>query len=173
MVKISKNTKIALGVLAVVLIITTFISSPPSSKSPKTTGSNNITSQKIAELTDLWINKVTVEHNPTAISKLFCSDGNLVGTVSQIKRKGQDIKRYFDYFAKLPGIKVIFKKYNISKVTSNVYLNTAFITWTWDGLDEPITARMTFLFRNKCIFQLHSSALPEINKNLLKISHLA
>jgi len=172
MVKISKNTKIALGVLFVVLILTTFISSS-SSQSPKAQPTLKITSQKIANLTDLWIKKVTVEHDPTAISKLFCSDGNLVGTVSQIKRKGQDIRKYFDYFAKLPGIKVISKNYNISKVTSNVYLNTAFITWTWDGLDEPITARMTFLFRNKCIFQLHSSALPEMNKSLLEISNLA
>ena len=163
MVKISKNTKIALGVLAIVLILTTFVSSLPRGSS-QTASSNSITAQKIANLTDLWIKKVTVEHNPTAISKLFCSDGNLVGTVSQIKRKGRDIKGYFDYFAKLPGIKVISKNYNISKVTSNVYLNTAFITWTWDGLDEPITAHMTFLFRNKCIFQLHSSALPEMNK---------
>ena len=25
---------------------------------------------------------------------------------------------------------------------------------------------MTFVYRNKCIFQLHSSALPELNKDL-------
>ena len=93
--------------------------------------------------------------------------------MSQVKRRGQDIKKYFDYFAKLPGIQVINKKYNISKITSNVYLNTAFITWSWDGLEEPITARMTFIFRDKCIFQLHSSALPDLNKDLLKISQVA
>jgi hypothetical protein len=132
-----------------------------------------ISTNEITKLTDAWIKEVTVNRNPDAISKLFCSDGNLVGTVSQVKRRGQDIKKYFDYFAKLPGIQVINKKYNISKITSNVYLNTAFITWSWDGLEEPITARMTFIFRDKCIFQLHSSALPDLNKDLLKISQVA
>jgi hypothetical protein len=127
----------------------------------------------IAKQTDLWIHNVTTLHDPESIYKLFCSDGNLVGTVSQVKRKGIDIKRYFDYFATLPGIQVINKKYNISKVTSNVYLNTAFITWKWDDLDEPITARMTFLYRGKCIFQLHSSSLPDLNESLFKISDLA
>lgn len=132
-----------------------------------------ITGKNIENLTNVWINAVTKKNNPAEVAKLFCSDANLVGTVSQIKRRGDDIKKYFDYFAKLPGIQVINKKYNISKITSNVYLNTAFITWSWDGLEEPITARMTFIFRDKCIFQLHSSALPDLNKDLLKISQVA
>jgi hypothetical protein len=28
----------------------------------------------------------------------------------------------------------------------------------------------TFVYRNNCIFQLHSSVLPEINKSLFNIS---
>ena len=130
----------------------------------------DISYKEISNLTDLWIQEVTEKNRPEAIGKLFCTDGNLIGTVSQIKRNGEDIKRYFDYFAKLPGIKVISKEYNISKVTNNVYINTAFITWSWDGLEKPIVARMSFVYRNKCIFQLHSSALPELNKDLYKIS---
>jgi hypothetical protein len=133
----------------------------------------SINEKEISKLTDDWINAVTIDNDPQKISSLFCSDGNLIATVSQVKRKGNDIKLYFNYFAKLPGIKVISKKYNISKVTYNVFINTAFITWDWDELDEPITARMTFLFRDTCIFQLHSSILPEINENLLKISNLS
>lgn len=61
----------------------------------------------ISKLTDLWIQKVTIDSDPDAIFNLFCQDGNLVGTVSQIKRKGNDIKSYFDYFAKLPEIRVV------------------------------------------------------------------
>ena len=133
----------------------------------------SISENDIFKATDNWINAVTINHDPQEIANLFCDDGNLVGTVSQVKRKGSDIKLYFDYFAKLPGIKVISKKYNISKVTSNVFINTAFITWYWNGLDKPIVARMTFVFRDKCIFQLHSSALPVLNKSLLKISNLS
>ena len=127
---------------------------------------------KIESLTDLWIKEVTLNHNPDAIQNLFCSDGNLVGTVSQVKRTGDDIGRYFDYFAKLDGIEVVSKKYNISRVTNDVYVNTAFITWNWDSLDAPITARMTFLYRGNCIFQLHSSALPDLNEDLKNISNM-
>jgi hypothetical protein len=129
-----------------------------------------INTTTISKLTDKWCKEVVVNHDPVAIYQLFCKDGNLVGTVSQKKRKGKDIKLYFDYFAKLPNIKIISKKYNISKVTSDVYINTAFIKWLWDGIDEPITARMTFVFKGKCIFQLHSSALPDVNTSLVNIS---
>ena len=134
---------------------------------------NKMNSSEIGQLTDLWIKNVTEENNPDTIAKMFCKDGNLVGTVSQKKRQGDDIKKYFDYFAKLPEIKVVDKKYNISEIEPNVYVNTAFITWQWKGLEKPIVARMTFIFRNKCIFQLHSSALPEINQDLKKISGVA
>ena len=94
----------------------------------------------------------------------------MVGTVSQIKRTGEDIKLYFDYFANLPGIKVVNRKYQITKVSDDVYINTAFITWYWDGLEAPVVARMTFIINNNCIFQLHSSVLPEVNKSLVEIS---
>ena len=126
--------------------------------------------KKISNLTDHWCKEVSEKNDPAAIARLFCPDGNLVGTVSQIKRTGAEIQAYFDYFAKLPGLKIIKKKYNISHVEKNVYINTAFITWSWKGLKNPIVARMTFVFRGDCIFQLHSSALPELHENLKKIS---
>jgi uncharacterized protein (TIGR02246 family) len=129
-----------------------------------TTSSNNNDTNEISDLTDKWINRVTVKNDSDAVARMFCSDGNLVGTVSQIKRKGRTaIKEYFDYFAHLPNIRVVSRQYNISQVDANVFLNTAFIEWMWDGLKEPVTARMTFLFRNRCIFQLHSSKLPDLN----------
>jgi hypothetical protein len=129
-----------------------------------------MTQGEVEVLTDRWIDEVTLNHDPSAIQKMFCSDGNLVGTVSQVKRTGNDIGRYFDYFAKLDGIEVVSRKYNISRVTNDVYINTAFITWKWDALDAPITARMTFIYRGSCIFQLHSSALPDLNQDLKDIS---
>jgi hypothetical protein len=137
----------------------------------KNKNKNKLTSDDISSLTDQWIEEVTVNNDPDAVAKLFCSDGNLIGTVSQVKRKGSDIKKYFDYFASLPKIQVIAKSYNISKVTSDVFINTAFVTWYWKGLKKPVIARMTFIYRNKCIFQLHSSVLPDLNKSLLKVSN--
>ena len=129
------------------------------------------TSNDISLLTNNWINAVTVQKCPKTVASLFCPDGNLVGTVSQIKRTGEDIERYFDYFAKLPNLRVVSHEYNVSRITSDVHVNTAFITWMWEGLEEPIVARMTFIFRGSCIYQLHSSALPDVNEDLLKISN--
>jgi len=126
----------------------------------------------IEQLTDKWIYNVTVKNDPQAVANMFCKDGNLIGTVSQVKRKGEDIKKYFDYFAKLPEIKVLSKKYVISQVKKNVFLNTAFIEWSWKGLPAPVTARMTFLFRGNCIFQLHSSVMPDFNQELIEISNM-
>ena len=92
----------------------------------------------------------------------------------RIKRKGVNIERYFDYFAKLPNIQVVSRKYKISKIDNTIYVNNALIIWKWDGLDEPVTARMTFIFRiengNPCIFLLNSSVLPDVNDDLLRIS---
>ncbi len=126
----------------------------------------------IRALTDEWINQVTIKNSPEGVTNMFCPDGNLIGTVSQVKRKGIDIKKYFDFFAKKPGIKVLDKEYNISRVAPGVFINTAFITWFWSGLNEPVVARMTFVFREKCLFQLHSSVLPEVNDELFDISNL-
>ncbi len=155
-----KQTAIA---IAVVLIVGMLFSG---------TGTSQLTKAEVARLTDTWIREVTVNHDPSAIARMFCQDGSLVGTVSQVKRTGIDIRRYFDYFAKLPDIRVISKQYNISEVTPHVYLNTAFITWSWRGVEKPVTARMSFLFRDRCIFQLHSSSLPELNPDLVNVSDL-
>lgn len=125
----------------------------------------HVSKKKISDLTDEWINQVTVKHDPKAIANMFCSNGSLVGTVSQNIRTGAAIEDYFDYFAKLPDITVTNKDYTISRLSNNIMLNTAFITWTWDK-QKPLTARMSFLFKNNCIFQLHSSALPEKSKGL-------
>ena len=130
---------------------------------------DTLNENKIEKLTDKWINNV-ISNKPVDVANMFCNDGSLVGTVSREKRKGNDIKLYFDYFANLPNIKVLSKKYNISKIKDDVYINTAFIDWMWDGLENPVTARMSFTFRDNCIFQLHSSALPENNETLQKIS---
>ena len=84
--------------------------------------------KNIEKLTDNWIKAVTIQNNPTKVAELFCGDGSLVGTVSKEIRTKENIKAYFNFFAKLPGIKVISRNYNISKISSNVYTNTAFIT---------------------------------------------
>jgi len=121
---------------------------------------------RIHKLTNLWIYEVTINKDPWSVYNLFCKNATLLGTVSQTLRTGHRIKEYFDYFAKLPKLEVLNKKYNITKVNDLVYINTAFVTWTWEGLPKPIVARMTFTYNDNCIIQLHSSMLPKVNKAL-------
>jgi hypothetical protein len=130
---------------------------------------NQTQSPNIEDLTNSWINSVTVDKSPQKVANHFCNDGILFGTVSQTLRKGINIEKYFDYFAKLPGLKVVDKQFNIDKISSNVYVNNAFITWQWDGVN-PVVARMTFIYRDNCIFELHSSTLPDKNIGLKKVS---
>ena len=123
----------------------------------------------ISKFTDEWIRLVTVEKSPSKIANHFCKNGILFGTVSRTLRQGRGpIKNYFDFFAKLPGLKVLNKTYNISRITPGVFVNNAFITWKYDGAD-PIVARMTFIYRYGCLFELHSSALPDLNTDLKSI----
>ena len=129
-----------------------------------TNNNNNI--QSITDLTDNWINAVTVKNDASQVANLFCKEANLVGTVSQTIRRNAAIQQYFEFFAKLPNIKVLEKKYDIERIDNNVWLNTSFVTWNWDGLAEPLVVRMIFVFKGNCIFQLHGSELPEINNDL-------
>ena len=69
-------------------------------------------------------------------------------------------KKYFDYFAKLPEIKVINKIYNIREA-KRLY-KYCVCNMELERFEETSgRSRMTFVFRNKCIFQ-HSSVLPDI-----------
>lgn len=122
---------------------------------------------RIRYLTDEWVKQVTVENDPMGVYKMFCDDAILLGTVSTKRRKGDEILDYFYFFAKLPNIEVISSNYNIQKIGNDVYTNTAIITWRWDN-QEPIVARMTFIFRDNCIVQLHSSAMPDPPAELKK-----
>ena len=131
----------------------------------------------MTDLLTTWINAVTKDNNPEKVANLFCNDGFLWGTVAQNQRTGYAaIKGYFDYFAKLPEIKVINRNDNIRKISNNVYQNNATLVWQWKGLNKPITARMTFLYNKNsngdwCISSLHSSALPDQNQGLKDASN--
>lgn len=123
-----------------------------------------VTKENIKELTDKWCDLVTECNNSEEITKMFSHNGNLIETSSNVKCKHRDIKLYFDYFVNLPNIQILSKEYNIYKVTDNVFINSALITWQWDGLEKPVVARITFIFRDRKIFQCHSSNLLELNK---------
>ena len=142
--------------------------------------------EQIKDATTAWVRAVTRKNDPRFVTDQFCSDGILWGTVSQTIRGGANgggneeggaIERYFDFFAKIPGIQVKKSEDNVEQITSDVYVNNANVKWMHDGLDAPLDARMTFIYRRDashangwCIFQLHSSAMPELNADLKAIS---
>jgi len=126
--------------------------------------------------TDTWQQAVTEYKSAHLVSSLFSPDAVLLGTVSRTIRTQEGegvygIKEYFDYFAKLPGSQVVKREDNVVQVSEDVLVNNAMVYWAWDGEgaptpDEPLCARMTFVYRyneelgDVELFQLHSSALP-------------
>ena len=136
----------------------------------KTKKINKNTSKKTVEnITNEFIYNVTKSNNSTSLNNQFCNNGYLIATLSRKTRrktKQGGMKEYFDYFANLKGISVLSKHYDIQKISKNVYLNQATIEWKWDDINKPVTARMTFIIKNNCIFLLHSSSLPPFNKKI-------
>jgi hypothetical protein len=154
---------------------------------------SRIDTAAVEDLTNSWVRAVTEKNDHGAITNHFCSDGILWGTVSQTLRNNMPVEtnsdtsaitEYFKFFANIPGIEVLKTNDAIKPVTSNVFVNNALIKWNYDGLDEPLNARMTFIFRRNsgedeaasekgkfCIFQLHSSGLPALNEDLKAISN--
>ena len=139
--------------------------------------------KQIIAKNEKWYKAVTSVYNKTLntetgklfsgtdVANLFCEDGILWGTQStKIRNTRQDIIDYFDFFANIPGITIKAVDNNVTKITDMVYVNNANVTWFWDDLEEPVVARMTFIYRlsngNWCLFELHGSALPEKNPNL-------
>ena len=134
-------------------------------------------SETISNKTDQWIRTVEAAADgvisPSDVTDLFCKDGILWGTVSQVLRIGySEINEYFQYFATIPGLKVVDSDYTISKISDDVYVNNARINWINDTLNGPLEARMTFIYKrtgiNKdwCLFELHSSEIPDVNENV-------
>ena len=132
-------------------------------------GYAHVTQKHVAEqVTERFLEAVE-SGDPQAVADLFCPDAILLGTVSQIERRGRDIRKYFDYFANLSNIRVVERKHEISELEPDVYVDNAFVTWAWDG-HEPLTARMSFVVKSGCIFELHSSELPHESEKLHEAS---
>ena len=124
---------------------------------------------EVEQLTDAFLDAVE-SGDASAVARLFCPGAILLGTASRVERRGADIKKYFDYFARLPNIRVLSKRHDITRLEDDVFVNNAFVEWEWTGLEKPVTARMSFVVKQGCIFELHSSELPPLNEKLHKAS---
>jgi len=121
---------------------------------------DTLSKNKVRDLTNDWIYDVTVRRDADAVANRFADDGSLLATVSDSYRTGCDILQYFKFFVNVPGLTVLDREYHISKVSNGVWLNSAFVRWQFTG-EPSFVARMSFLYRNNKIFQLHSSFSPE------------
>jgi hypothetical protein len=109
------------------------------------------------------------------VAALFISLGILWGTVSRRLRSGDDIFKYFLYFACLPDLTYSNMRHNILRVNKQISINNVLVNWTWtkdNKLVEPVKARMTFVVDTQKgqIVELHSSILPDRNSSLKDIS---
>lgn len=70
-------------------------------------------------------------------------------------------------------LSVASKTYTISQVpNSNVWINNALITWTYNshGIPKTIIARMQFTYDEGCLYELYSAQLPAYNADLVAVS---
>lgn len=121
----------------------------------------------ISYLTDKWLDYIVKFRDPKSAANLFCRDGVLVATRSHQIRRGKSINEYFEWLSNIPN-KVVNREYNISKITDNVYLNNSLVTWFNKNKKIFVVTRMLFIFRNDCLFFIHSSFLPDKNQDLYK-----
>jgi len=119
--------------------------------------------------TAAWMHAVVNQSDSQAVADLFCANGMLVATAGFGIRKqtnstdgwgdeeGHTIKKFFDYFATLPGQRISNRHNNIVRLSTQVYVNNAWVSWTWDG-NAGMATRMTFVFvetaSGTCIFEL-------------------
>lgn len=119
--------------------------------------------ESIIQKTDEWFDFVSIDKNLDKVINCFSDDATLFGTFSHILSQNKLIEEYFKHFLSIKGLKVINKKYNIQRISNEIYINNTFITW--EVHDKPnFTTRMSFIFKMISdkfkIIHLHSSVLP-------------
>ncbi|MGB3266430.1 MAG: SgcJ/EcaC family oxidoreductase [Microcoleus sp.] len=132
--------------------------------------------KEVAAATQKWIDTVT-SGKPNVVDevvKLYSPNALLWATVSKQKRdSSQEIRDYFEVFAKLPQLKAQDYK-PVIRVYDNVAINSGYYTFTYLGQGKKKTvvpARYTFVYVKGddgkwMIVEHHSSAIPKPPKNL-------
>jgi len=115
------------------------------------------------DLLQIWVEKIKI-NDAKQVAELYHEDGLLLGTFSDVERKGY--KLIFDYFENL-----FISNVDVEIITKHEFKTES--TYTVSGLynflvnDEKIKARFSFVFlkdkENWKIFSHHSSVLPKRN----------
>lgn len=131
---------------------------------------------EVAATTQTWIDTVT-SGKPTVVDDvvaLYSPDAILWATVSEQKRdSAQELRDYFEVFAKLPNLKAEGYK-PVIRVYDNVAINSGYYTFTYDGeggKKKVVPARYTFVYKKGndgkwMIVEHHSSAIPKAPQGL-------
>lgn len=132
--------------------------------------------KEVAAATQTWIDTVT-SGKPNVVDevvKLYSPDALLWATVSKQKRdSSQEVRDYFEVFAKLPDLKAEGYK-PVIRVYDNVAINSGYYTFTYQGDGGKrvvVPARYTFVYTKGSdgkwmIVEHHSSAIPKPPKDL-------
>jgi uncharacterized protein (TIGR02246 family) len=157
----------------------------PASKKPENVAAVNTqvvaanpeeSKKEVAATTQKWIDTVT-SGKPNVVDEvvaMYSPDAILWATVSKEKRdSAQELRDYFEVFAKLPNLKAEGYK-PVIRVYDNVAINSGYYTFTYDGeggKKKVVPARYTFVYRKgndgKWMIQdHHSSAIPQAPKGL-------
>ena len=110
---------------------------------------------------DTWVDKIRT-NDPKQVASLYHDDGLLLGTFSDIERKGYDL--ILDYFENLLKAKVDVEIVSQHKhETETMAVNSGFYNFIVDG--KTVNARFSFVFKKTDdgwkILSHHSSVLPE------------
>jgi hypothetical protein len=100
----------------------------------------------ISAATDAWLVELYIQKNASA---RFCSDGTLT-----VKGEVVPAGKYFAELVELPGLRAIRRNYKITKISSDVWLNEAFVTYFHDDLQKPKLDHILFWYRDGCIFKM-------------------
>ncbi|NJK65377.1 MAG: SgcJ/EcaC family oxidoreductase [Microcoleus sp. CSU_2_2] len=132
--------------------------------------------KEVAATTQKWIDTVT-SGKPNVVDEvvaLYSPDALLWATVSKQKRdSSQELRDYFEVFAKLPELKAEGYK-PVIRVYNNVAINSGYYTFTYKGegnKKKAVPARYTFVYVKGndgkwMIVEHHSSAIPKAPENL-------
>ena len=110
---------------------------------------------------ETWVDKIRT-NDPKQVASLYHSDGLLLGTFSDIERKGCDL--ILAYFENLFNAKVDVEIVTQHKhETDSLVVNSGLYNFIVDG--KTVNARFSFVFINADgewkILSHHSSVLPE------------
>jgi len=110
---------------------------------------------------DTWVNKIRT-NDPKQVASLYFDDGLLLGTFSDIERKGYDL--ILEYFENLLKSQVDVEIVTQHKhETESIITNSGLYNFIVDG--KTINARFSFVFikidDDWKILSHHSSVLPE------------